>query len=89
MDADGSYYLVQFSAGLNENKETAYSIGNIRSRSFPAGKGSSSQREALKDGRKASGNIIRTSEDKSQEVKTAVQIAYREERRPDSSKFFL
>ena len=75
-DADGSYYLVQFSAGLNEKDETTYSIGSIRQRNFPAGKGSSSQGEALKNGRKASGDIIRTSEDKSQEVKTAIQIAY-------------
>ena len=75
-DFDGSYYLVPFSAALNEQEETAYSIGKIRKRSFPAGTGSSSKKEALKNGRKASGGIIYTSKAKSQEVKTAVQLAY-------------
>ena len=46
-DFDGSYYLIPFSAALNEQKETAYSIGKIRKRSFPAGTGSSSKQEAL------------------------------------------
>ena len=75
-DLDGKYYLVRFSAALNAQEETVYSIGQIRQRSFPADAGSSSKKEALKNGRKASGGIIYTSEAKSQELKTAVQIAY-------------
>lgn len=75
-DADGKYYRVPFSSAINEQEETTYSIGTIRQRSFPAGRGSSSNKEALKGGRKASGNIIYSSEAKSQEVKTAIQIAY-------------
>ena len=75
-DADGKYYLVPFSSGINEQEETTYSIGKIRKRSFPASTGSSSNKEALKGGRKASGSIIYSSEAKSQEVKTAIQIAY-------------
>ena len=75
-DFDGKYYRVPLSSALNEQEETAYSIGRIRQRSFPAGRGSSSQKEALKNGRKASGDIIYTSEAKSQEVKTALQLAY-------------
>ena len=75
-DLDGKYYLVRFSAALNAQEETVYSIGQIRQRSFPADAGSSSKKEALKNGRKASGDIIYTSESKSQEVKTALQLAY-------------
>lgn len=75
-DLDGKYYRVTLSAGINANEETVYSIGEIRLRSFPADRGSSSQKEALKNGRKASVDIIYTSAAKSQEIKTAVQIAY-------------
>lgn len=75
-DFDGKYYRVPLSAGINANEETVYSIGEIRQRSFPADRGSSSQKEALKNGRKASTDIIYTSTAKSQEIKTAVQIAY-------------
>lgn len=75
-DFDGKYYEVTFSAGLNEQEETAYSIGNIRQRSFPAGTGSSSRTEALKGGKKASGDIIYTSAAKSQAEKTAIALAY-------------
>ena len=75
-DLDGKYYLVRFSAALNAQEETVYSIGQIRQRSFPADAGSSSKKEALKNGRKASGDIIYSSESKSQEVKTALQLAY-------------
>ena len=75
-DADGKYYRVPFSSAINEQEETTYSIGMIRQRSFPAGRGSSSNKEALKGGRKASKNIIYSSEAKSQEVKTAIQLAY-------------
>lgn len=75
-DFDGEYYEIMFSAGLNENEETVYSIGSIRKRSFPASTGSSSKTEALKGSRKASGDIIYTSSGKSQEVKSAIQLAY-------------
>ena len=88
MDHDGKYFRISFSAGINENEETVYNIGSIRERRHPASGRSSSQRkahtnrgssshgEALKSGRKPSADIIRTSEDKSQEIKTAIQIAY-------------
>ena len=75
-DFDGEYYLVKFSAGINGEEETTYGIGKIIKRRFPAGRGSSSDKEALKNGRKPSGTIIYISYDKSQEVKTAIQIAY-------------
>lgn len=74
-DFDGQYYRIPFSAGVNAQEETAYSIGKITKRRLPAGLGSSSN-EALENGRKPSGDIIYTSEAKSQEVKTAVQLAY-------------
>lgn len=74
-DFDGKYYIIHFSAGVNAQEETVYSIGNIRQRSFPADKGSSSGKEALNDGRKASGDIIYTSADKSQE-KSTFALAY-------------
>ncbi len=74
-DFDGKYYRVVFSAGINANEETVYSIGQIRERRFPAGRGSSSN-EALKNGRKPSSDaIIYTSEGKSQ-VKNAIMQAY-------------
>ncbi len=90
-DFDGKYYQMMLSSALNAGEKTAYSIGEIRERRFPAGTGSSSQREglflpkgggsssqreALKNGRKPSAPIIYTSEEKSQEVKSAVQIAF-------------
>lgn len=76
MDFDGRYYRIRFSAGINANEETVYSIGQIRERRSPAGGGSSSN-EALKNGRKPSNNtIIYTSEEKSQEVKSAILLAY-------------
>jgi len=55
---------------------TRAAITTARQKSFPADTGSSSQKEALKNGRKASKDIIYTSSSKSQEVKSAVQIAY-------------
>ncbi len=75
-DFDGSYYRIPLSSGLNAQEETVYSIGKIRKRNFPANRGSSSKKEALKGGREASNPIIYTSEEKSQEVKTAVQLAF-------------
>lgn len=69
------YYRIPFSAGVNAQEETAYSIGKITKRRLPAGLGSSSN-EALENGRKPSGAIIYSSEAKSQEVKTALQLAY-------------
>jgi len=76
MDFDGSYYRIPLTAAINENGETAYSIGKPEKRRFPAGSGSSSNSEALNKGRKPSGNSIYTSEARSQEVKSAIQIAY-------------
>ena len=66
-DFDTKYYRVVFSAALNDQEETVYSIGRIRQRNFPADRGSSSKKEALKNGRKASGGIVYASEAKSQE----------------------
>ena len=40
-DAGGEYYRVVFSAGVNGDAETAYSIGDIQQRRHPAGNGSS------------------------------------------------
>lgn len=68
--------MIRFSSGINQAEEIVYSVGRIWKRRFPAGGGSSSTREALNSGRKPSKIIIRTSEAKSQEIKTAVQIAY-------------
>ena len=75
-DFDGKYYEVPLSAALNEPEETAYSIGKIRQRRFPADPGSSSGREALNSGRKPSENIIYSSTDKSQQEKSAFALAY-------------
>lgn len=73
---DGKYYRIRFSAGINANEETVYSVGQIRERRLPADGGSSSKTEALKNGRKPSNSIIYTSEEKSQELKSAVMLAY-------------
>ena len=61
-DIDGENYKVRFSAGLNGQEETVYSIGKIEKRrpSIP-NRGSSSQREALKTDQRPSGLIMRTS----------------------------
>ena len=75
MDFDGKYYQIPFSAGLNDTEETVYSVGKIRQRRLPAGTGSSSNKEALKNGRKPSYNSIRRSVDESQ-GKTVVQLAF-------------
>ena len=75
-DFDGKYYQVRFSAALNSHEETVYSIGVVRQRRLPADAGSSSRGEALKSGRKPSGDIIYTSSDKSQVIKSAIQLAY-------------
>lgn len=76
MDFDGEYYMISFSSAQNANKETVYSIGKIKKRRFPNRDGSSSKNGALKNGRKSSSPIIYTTEDKSQEVKTAIQLAF-------------
>ena len=76
LDFDGRYYLVPFSAGINEAEETTYSIGRIRQRRFPADTGSSSKKEALKSDKKSSKGIIYSSNTKSQELKTAIELAY-------------
>ena len=75
-DFDGKYYQVRFPAALNSHEETVYSIGVVRQRRLPADAGSSSRGEALKSGRKPSGDIIYTSSDKSQVIKSAIQLAY-------------
>lgn len=75
-DYDGKYYRVPFSAAINENMETVYSIGKIRQRRFPANRGSSPETGALNSGRKPSEDIIYSSFDKSQEAKSAIKIAY-------------
>ena len=76
MNADGQYYLIPLSAGINENDETAYSVGNPKRRRFPNRAGSSSKTEALKNGGKPSVNNDSTNQPNRQEVKTAIQIAY-------------
>lgn len=76
-DFDGKYYRITLSSGINDQEETTYSIGRIRERSFPASRGSSSKKEALKSGKEASSNtIIYTSAQKSQAEKTAIQMAF-------------
>lgn len=84
--ADGCYYQVPFSAGINAEEETTYSIGKIRKRRFPAGRGSSSNARRSKDGRKPSNGIIYTSEEKSQEIKSAIQVAWEKTMQKDTSK---
>ena len=76
MNFDGEYYMISFSSAQNANKETVYSIGKVEKRRFPNRDGSSSKNGALKNGRKSSSPIIYTTEDKSQEVKTAIQLAF-------------
>ncbi len=73
-DQDGAYYRIQFSAGLNENQETVYSIGEIRKRRPVAGRGSSSKNGGAQKGERSSAPIIRTSGENSQ-AKTPMQIA--------------
>ena len=41
-DSDGQYYRVRFTAGVNENMDTAYSIGLMDKRNHPSSAGSSS-----------------------------------------------
>jgi hypothetical protein len=81
MNFDGKYYEVPFTAGKNGEELTAYSIpGNaIRERRFPTGTGSSSyvKQEAHKIGEKPSADIIYSTEEKSQEVKSAVFEAFK------------
>lgn len=75
-DFDGKYYRVRLSAALNENQETAYSIGKVTERKSPASSGSSSNEGGALNGRSSSTVIIRTSGPNSQEVKTAVRAAF-------------
>ena len=67
---------MRLSAAINDKNETAYSIGNVEKRKFPNRVGSSLQSKALKSGGESSNTIIYTTEDKSQEVKTAIQLAF-------------
>ena len=41
-DSDGQYYRVRFTAGVNEDMDTAYSIGQMDKRNHPSSAGSSS-----------------------------------------------
>ena len=75
-DFDGRYYQIRFSAGVNADEETVYSIGRVRQRSFPVGAGSSSETGGAQKDRKASESIIYSSTDKSQQEKSAFALAY-------------
>lgn len=76
-DFDGKYYLIPLSAGLNGENETAYSIGKPVKRKFPTSTGSFSHMGGdAQNGEESSKGIIYTSEDKSQEIKTAIQLAF-------------
>ena len=74
-DFDGSYYKAFFSSALNEEEETAFSIGNIERRRFPDRNGSSSQGEALQSGGKPSTENDSTNGVESQAPKTALAAA--------------
>ena len=78
-DFDGSYYRVTFSAGVNENNETVYSIGRIRKRESITRRGSSSGVEA--GGAQSRRNRLssnRSIADRNGNVKgkTAVELAF-------------
>ena len=74
-DTDGIRYRIAITAALNENKETAYSIGAIRKRKPTTGRGPSARKSGAQNGGKLpSESIIYTSEGKSQQ-KTAMQEA--------------
>ena len=60
-DIDGKYYIVPISAGINENEETVYSIGNVQRRRHNTDAGSSSIGGALKNGAVPSRDIPRVS----------------------------
>lgn len=75
----GKYYDVTISAGLNGAGKTIWSIGKIKKRSLDPSRGSSSIHSGMgaqKSGRKASDGIIYTSEGKSQDQKTEMQLAF-------------
>ena len=66
-DFDGSYYRVPVSAALNQDMETAYSIGEIRKRESNRRRGSSSRNGGAQSGALNSPTrIIYTSEGNSQ-----------------------
>ena len=74
-DTDGIRYRFAITAALNENEETAYSIGAIRKRKPTTGRGPSARKSGAQNGGKLpSESIIYTSEGKSQQ-KTAMQEA--------------
>lgn len=82
-DIDGQYYHVPITAGVNENQETVYSIGNIQKRKHSTDVGSSSKGGARKSGAVPSGDIIVYSTGKSQvqnSLKEAFEKAQREKR---------
>lgn len=76
MDADGQYYRVRFSSAINENDETAYSIGAITKRKLPTGGGSSSANRGALNGGKLPENGIAYKAESSQEEISAVRAAY-------------
>ena len=76
-DGDGKqseYYRVTFSAGLNGNEETVYSIGDMQKRSIPTSNGSSGKTDAL-NGKDASNTVYTTEQEKSQE-KSSTALAF-------------
>lgn len=86
-DFDGSYYRVTFSAGVNENNETVYSIGRIRKRESITRRGSSSGVEA--GGAQSRRNRLssnRSIADRNGNVKgkTAVELAFERAREKKS-----
>ena len=84
-DIDGKYYIVPISAGINENEETIYSIGNVRRRRHSTNTGSSSIGGALKNGAVPSGDIIVYSVGESQ-VRNSMQEAFDKAQREKESK---
>ena len=80
-DIDGMYYIVPISAGINENEEKIYSIGNVLRRRHSTNRGSSSNGGAQKKGSVPSGKIIVYSVGESQvqnSMKEAFDKAQRE-----------
>ena len=83
-DFDGTHYRVPFSAGLNENDETVYSIGKIRERKSTARRGPSSGTMAggaqSRRNRLSSGGIVAQSDSNVKE-KTAIELAFEKAQR--------
>lgn len=84
-DIDGKYYIVPISAGINENEEKIYSIGNVRRRRHNTNRGSSSNGGAQKNGTVPSGEIIVYSVGESQ-VRNSMQEAFDKAQREKEGK---